>query len=166
MESVVALTVEDAGEVLTLQRAAYVSEAQAHGDLQLPPLTQSLDQLVDELAQPSVTATGLRDVDERLVAAVRVRVRPGDPGVADLGRLVVAPDVQGRGLGSRLLRAAEDRLPSQVGSLQLFTGERSAGNLRLYNRFGYRETHRTPTPGGYALVHLTKEIARTPKPVG
>jgi hypothetical protein len=30
----------DAGEILTLQRAAYVTEAQAHGDLTLPPLTQ------------------------------------------------------------------------------------------------------------------------------
>ncbi|MBM4523808.1 GNAT family N-acetyltransferase [Rhodococcus hoagii] len=165
MESVVALTVDDAGEVLTLQRAAYVSEAQAHGDLQLPPLTQSLDELVDELAQPSVTTTGLRDADGRLVAAVRVRVRSEDPRAADLGRLVVAPDVQGRGLGSRLLRLAEDRLASHVSSLRLFTGERSVGNLRLYGRFGYRETHRTPTPGGYALVHLAKEIARTSKPV-
>lgn len=30
----------DAGEVLTLQRAAYLTEAQAHDDLSLPPLTQ------------------------------------------------------------------------------------------------------------------------------
>ncbi|MCA1008240.1 GNAT family N-acetyltransferase [Rhodococcus hoagii] len=166
MESVVALTVDDAGELLTLQRAAYVSEAQAHDDLRLPPLTQSLDELVDELSQPTVAATGLRDAGGRLVAAVRVCVGPEDECTAELGRLVVAPDLQGRGRGSRLLRVAEDRLPAQVRSLRLFTGERSAGNLRLYNRFGYRETHRTPTPGGYELVHLTKEIAQTPKPVG
>ena len=34
--SAVALGPDDAGEVLTLQRAAYVSEAQAHDDLWLP----------------------------------------------------------------------------------------------------------------------------------
>ena len=35
----------DAGEVLTLQRAAFVTEAQAHGDPALPPLTQTLAEL-------------------------------------------------------------------------------------------------------------------------
>ncbi len=37
VESLVRLGAEDAGEVLTLQRAAYVTEAQAHADLNLPP---------------------------------------------------------------------------------------------------------------------------------
>lgn len=65
---------------------------------------------------------------------------------------------QGQGLGSRLLGLVEQRLPAAVGTVRLFTGERSTGNLRLHDRFGYRETHRTPTPGGYALVHLEKPV--------
>ena len=36
---------EDAGEVLTLQRAAFVSEALIYGDPDMPPLTQSLEEL-------------------------------------------------------------------------------------------------------------------------
>ncbi|MDH6199034.1 ribosomal protein S18 acetylase RimI-like enzyme [Mycobacterium frederiksbergense] len=158
MESVVTLSVGDAGELLTLQRAAYVTEAQAHNDLGLPPLIQSLDELTTELAKPEVTAFGLRDDAQRLVAAVRVYLFPAEPFTAELGRLVVAPDMQGRGRGSRLLELVEERLPEQVTDLRLFTGERSLGNLRLYSRFGYQETHRTPTPGGYALVHLTKRV--------
>ncbi|MGB3304267.1 GNAT family N-acetyltransferase [Gordonia sp. (in: high G+C Gram-positive bacteria)] len=158
MEPVVTLTAADAGEVLTLQRAAYVTEAQAHDDVELPPLTQSLDELVTELASPDVIAIGLRSEVGRLVGAVRVQLSPDS--VAELGRLVVVPDLQGQGLGSRLLQLAEERLPEQVSHLTLFTGERSAANLRLYERFGYRETHRTPTPAGYALVHLSKSIRR------
>ena len=158
MEFVVTLSVEDAGELLTLQRAAYVTEAQAHDDVNLPPLMQSLDELVSELTQPNVTAFGLRDDSQRLVAAVRLHLSPADPHTAELGRLVVAPDMQGRGRGSRLLELVEERLPEQVTDLQLFTGERSLGNLRLYSRFGYRETHRTPAPGGYSLVHLEKRV--------
>ena len=48
METLLRLGVADAGEVLTLQRAAYVPEAQAqaqaqaHGDLDRPPLRQVL----------------------------------------------------------------------------------------------------------------------------
>ncbi|MER6582469.1 hypothetical protein ABT267_42790, partial [Nonomuraea sp. NPDC001023] len=35
----------DAGEILTLQRAAYVSEAQLYGDPYIPPLVESLEQV-------------------------------------------------------------------------------------------------------------------------
>ncbi|MGJ3509042.1 hypothetical protein [Enemella sp. A6] len=38
-----------AGEILTLQRAAYITEAIAHQDLALPPLTQTLGELHDDL---------------------------------------------------------------------------------------------------------------------
>ena len=51
----------------------------------------------------------------------------------------------------------ERRFP--VTELRLFTGERSAANLRLYARLGYREAARTPAPAGYALVHLAKPRA-------
>ena len=161
METMVTLTDDDAGELLTLQRAAYITEAQAHDDLDLPPLTQSLLELAGELSTPDVIAIGLRNDSRRLVAAVRLHLISSDPLVAELGRLIVAPDRQGQGLGSQLLRLAESSLPASVTELTLFTGERSVGNLRLYNRFGYRETHRTPTPGGYAVVHLSKTFGQS-----
>lgn len=159
VESLVTLATDDAGEMLTLQRAAYVTEAQAHRDPDLAPLRQSLEDLANELADPEVLALGLRDHALRLVAAVRVRVRAAAPTVAELGRLTVAPDRQGEGLGSRLLAVVEQRLPTDVAELRLFTGERSPGNLRLYSRLGYIETHRTFTPAGYALVHLAKPFS-------
>jgi ribosomal protein S18 acetylase RimI-like enzyme len=150
------LGVDDTGEVLTLQRAAYVTEAQAHDDLTIPPLTQTLDQLREELTDPRTTAWGIRE-HGRLVASVRVRL--ADPAAAEIGRLVVAPDRQGNGLGTALLLAAETRLPAEITVIRLFTGEHSHANLRLYQRLGYRETGRVPA-GGYHLVHLAK--TRTP----
>jgi GNAT superfamily N-acetyltransferase len=156
VEELVPLGPGDAGEILTLQRAAYVTEAQAHGDLELPALRQSLSQLSDELGRDDVLAVGWRDDTGRLLAAVRATVTAGEGTVAEIGRLAVVPDRQGQGLGSRLLAAVEDRLPASVRDVRLFTGERSAANLRLYRRVGYRETHRTDTPAGYALVHLSK----------
>ena len=156
MEQLVTLGAENAGEVLTLQRAAYVTEAQTHGDLNLPPLRQSLSDLPTELGRGCVLAIGWRDHTGRLLAAVRATVRAEDGTVAEIGRLTVVPDRQGRGLGSRLLGAVEDRLPADVREVRLFTGERSEANLRLYRRHGYIETHRTGTPTGYALVHMSK----------
>jgi GNAT superfamily N-acetyltransferase len=147
------LTDDDAGELLTLQRAAYVSEALRHDDLRLPPLLETLAELRAELADPAVIVLGVRD-GGRLVAAVRLRAL-GEGRVA-LGRLTVAPDRQGAGLGTALLRAAEEAWPGTV-AVELFTGELSEPNLRLYRREGYVETHRTPV-GRYALVHLTKTV--------
>ncbi len=147
------LRVEDAGEVLTLQRAAYVPEARRYRDPELPPLTQTLDELRAELARPDVIGLGVRD-DGRLVASVRLRV---DGPVAHLGRLVVAPDRQGQGLGTDLLAACERVLPPEVGELRLFTGSRSEETIRLYERVGYVRQYETPE-GTHALVHLTKRF--------
>src|SRR3954452_13823025 len=100
----ITLGVEDAGELLTLQRAAFVSEAQAYDNPHITPLTEPLDAVVADLSRPDTIAFGMRDERGRLLARARMRV---DGPVAHLGRLAVAPDAQGRGLCGALLAAAE-----------------------------------------------------------
>ena len=147
------LAAEHAGEVLTLQRAAYVAEARRYRDPELPPLTQTLDELFDELRSSSVIGLGAW-LDGRLVGSVRVRL---DGAVGHLGRLVVVPDLQGQGIGTTLLRAAEEALPAEVTEIRLFTGSRSDPTIRLYERFGYVRQGETPA-GTHDLVHLTKSL--------
>jgi GNAT superfamily N-acetyltransferase len=154
------LGLPDAGELLTLQRAAFVPEARAHHTLDLPPLLETFDQVHTVLRDPACLAWGFR-AHGRLVAAVRIRVAGA---VGEVGRLVVAPDQQGQGLGSMLLLAAEERLPRGVTLLRLFTGEYSTGPLRMYPRLGYHETHRSPE-GDYQLVHFEKARVRSGGPV-
>lgn len=167
MVDVVRLGAQDAGEVLTLQRAAYVTEAQAHADLDLPPLRQSLSDLAAELDDLQVLALGCRDAQGRLVAVVRARLPGRGAEVAEIGRLTVVPDRQRQGFGTGLLAAGEDQLPAGVMELRLFTGEHSPDNLRLYARLGYTETSRQPTPAGYSLVHMnTTSTARLRIPHG
>ncbi len=62
------LTPGDAGEVLTPQRAAFVTEARAHRDHLLLPLTQTLADLQAELREPSCHGWGIREAS-RLVAS-------------------------------------------------------------------------------------------------
>lgn len=138
---------DDAGELLTLQRAAYATEAQIYGDPFLPALTQTLEELRVELDGP---ALGIRD-DGRLVAALRWFV---DNDTAHIGRITVAPDMQGRGLGTHLLREAERR--SGASTFELFTGHLSVANLRLYEREGYQQTMRMPLTEGVELIYLQK----------
>ena len=144
---------DDAGEVLTLQRAAFVQEAQIYGTPQLPPLTQTLDELEAEL----VENLGCVAVDgTRIVGAVRAR-RDGE--LLLVGRLTIAPDQQGRGIGTRLLAAVEER-GAALGATEaeLFTGSLSEANLRLYERCGYRETGRVEQDDGIEQVFLRKTL--------
>ena len=147
------LTMADAGEILTLQRAAYVTEAQLHDDLQMPALTQSLAELEAELAEPACAAFGLRE-NGRLVASLRVTRL--EPSAVEFRRIAVAPDRQGQGLGTALLLATETSLPAEVSSVRLYTGEHSTANQRLYRRLGFEVTERTSI-GPYHLVHMAKQ---------
>lgn len=151
--TIIELGLQDAGEILTLQRAAYITEAAAHQDFSLPPLTQTLAELQEELSDPAITALGIRE-HGRLIGAVRLRRRAE---VIELGRLIVAPDRQGQGLGTRLLHHAEAVFP-HAREIRLFTGEHSAANIRLYKRLGYRENGST-LAGTYRLLHFVKPLA-------
>ncbi len=148
---------EDAAEVLTLQRAAFVQEALIYGTVQMPPLTQTLDELRAELVDNlgCVVRAG-----HRMIGAARAR-RDGD--LLLVGRLAIAPDAQGRGVGTRLLAAVEER-GCAVGcrEAELFTGSLSEANLRLYEREGYRETTRVAGDDGVEQVFLRKPLAGSP----
>ncbi|WP_041432053.1 GNAT family N-acetyltransferase [Thermobispora bispora] len=141
---------EDAGEILTVQRAAYVTEAQLYGDPFIAPLIESVGQVAEAIA----TGTVLKAVaGPRIVGAVRGRLT----GTTCLvGRLVVAPDRQRQGIGSALLTALHDSVP-EAAAFDLFTGHLSEGNLRLYRRLGYRETRRERVADHLTLVHLRWE---------
>jgi GNAT superfamily N-acetyltransferase len=145
-------TVEQAGEVLTVQRAAYLSEAQRYGDTLLPPLTQSLAEIVEDIAAGS-RLVALRG--SRVVGSIRGEERTG---VLHVGRLAVAPDQQGFGIGTRLVRAVESLAGPGVATYALFTGADSADNVRLYEKLGYRQIRHEPLPKGPGLVHLEKPV--------
>ncbi|MGI5159459.1 GNAT family N-acetyltransferase [Microbispora sp. CA-102843] len=140
----------DAGEILTLQRAGYVTEAQLYGDPFIPPLVESLGQVRTVIE----TAVVLKATDGgRLVGAARGQM---SGSTCLVGRLVVAPDRQGQGIGSALLAAMHEAVP-EAAAFDLFTGHLSEGNLRLYRRLGYRETQRERVQDHLTLVHLRRE---------
>jgi len=141
--------VTDAAEILALQRLAYQSEAALYGDWSIPPLCQTLDQMQQDLQSMTV----LKACDGKIiVGSVRGLVRDGR---CELGRLIVHPDCQGKGIGSGLVRALESALP-QVTRFELFTGSRSEANIRLYQRLGYSAFDRKCLSASVELVMLEK----------
>lgn len=122
---------EDAAELLVLQRCCWVQEAIANDTLDIPPLHEDLDD-VSRWGREWMTLVGR--FEHRLVAAVRARTVGSD---WEVGRLMVAPDLAGRGLGRWLLATVEDLAPPGCTRFTLFTGARSERNLRVYARAGY-----------------------------
>ena len=150
--TIVPATLEDAPALLALQKIAFEPEARACRTREIPPLTETADGLREHIRM----ATVLKAVDgDRLLGAIRGIVTGG----ACLVRvLVVAPEAQGQGLGTRLLRAIEDAHP-QVERFELTTNMIMVGNVRFYLRHGYEVVEQMQHSTTIRLAFMRK-IAR------
>jgi ribosomal protein S18 acetylase RimI-like enzyme len=73
--------------------------------------------------------------------------------------IAVLPELQGQGIGSRLLGFAEQMAGRlDLRSVRLFTNGEAAGNLIFYRRRGYQETGRC-NEAGFSRVFYSKDIA-------
>ena len=74
--------------------------------------------------------------------------------------VAVVPHAQGLGVGSTLLRLAEEQARMRgLRQVRLYTNAAMHENLAYYPRRGYRETHRG-TQDGYHRVFFTKDLDR------
>lgn len=142
----------DAGEILSLQLCCWVSEAFANERLDIPALGESLDDVTGWL--PDWTFWCLHD-GGRLIGGVRVQL---NATTWEIGRLMVAPDYAGSGIGRWLLRYAEHLAPSDSAQIALTTGSRSTRNLQMYRRAGYApDIHQQDS----SAVRLAKKVQST-----
>ena len=72
-----------------------------------------------------------------------------------LGRFMVAPDLQGTGLGREVLAFAEAQAPDDVQTLWINTGRASERNLRIYRKAGYRIV-----PGPSTVHPMTVDLTK------
>ena len=148
---------DDAGELFTLQRAAFVDEAQAFGDPFTVALTEGLERIHTLLREPG-TLVVCAVAGARLVGSVRLRTL--GPG-AVLSRLAVAPDLRGRGIARRLLEEAGRHargLDPAPASLTLSAGAHDAAQVRLFRSLGFAETSRERLADHLVMVHMRREL--------
>ncbi len=144
----------DAGELLTVQRAAFLSEARLNGTLELPPLTETLDELTASIENETVLVARLRG---RLVAAVRGAPEPEQRWY--IGRLVVAPDLQRQGIGSLMMDWIEGIAPPETTAFRLIAGAGSIPTQGFYRRRGYVEVEPTTDSAGVPVVIMERSVS-------
>jgi len=146
---IISATIDDAPAILELQKLAYQTEAVLYNDWSIPPLTQTLAELRAEFAEMKILKACR---GELMVGSVRAIQREG---VCSIGRLMVHPQYQRQGLGSRLMQTIESMFP-EAAKFELFTGSKSEGNIRLYERLGYRSSRNERLSANLLLVFLEK----------
>ena len=141
--------VEDAEEILKLQKLAYLSEAEIYDDYTIPPLTQTLEEIRDDFnRQLFLKAT----VDGQIIGSVRARL---EDETCFIGRLIVHPELQNRGIGTRLMEEIET-LFREAKRHELFTGHRSERNIYLYRKLGYEIFKRERVTSSLTHVFMEK----------
>ena len=142
---------DDLSEILELQYLAYQSEARLLNNFSIPPLTQTLQDVEKEYESGLV----LKAVDEngKIIGSVRGHA---NSETLFIGKLMVHPDYQGMGIGTRLLDEMERACPQP--RYELFTSNKSSKNLRLYERLGYSRFKEKQVSDNLTIIFLEKEL--------
>jgi len=128
--------INDAEEILKIQKLAYLIEAERYNDYNITPLKQTLKQLKIQFKDHVI----LKAVaDNIIIGTVRAYEKNG---TCYIGRLAVHPDMQNQGIGAALMKEIEKYYKPK--RYELFVGSKSSNNIHLYKKLGYK-TYRKDT---------------------
>lgn len=144
-------TPADVGDLLTCTHACWLREGILNDTLTIPAQHETVESLTASLHEWD---TYVLRHDGRFIGSVRGQL------VDDtwhIGRLMVVPDLHGRGLGRALLEFIQEVAPSDATRFELFTGTGSEHNLKLYTKAGFRGVVQ---PNGTTVVFTKRRRGR------
>jgi GNAT superfamily N-acetyltransferase len=146
---IVAATASDLRQILDLQYLAWQSEAKLLNNHHIQPLRQTYEELEQEFKE-GIMLKALGE-DGGIIGSVRAHTG-GD--TLFIGKLMVHPAHQRKGIGSLLLRQIETVSP--MPRYELFTSKKSISNIRLYEKHGYRIYQEVPSSSDITFVYMEK----------
>ena len=145
-------TYEDLSKILDLQKLAYLSEAKLVNDYSIQPLTQTLEELEKEFSKGIILKIENTDTNETIAS---VRTYEENDRVY-IGKLIVHPEYQNRGIGTNLLKTIETYYKNKT--FELFTSNKSEKNISLYKKNGYNEYKREKVSENMELIFMEKTV--------
>jgi len=140
----------DATEILSLQKRAYVQEVELNNkNFNIPPMLQDIESMIDDFKNNTILKA---KSGELIVGSVRANKIDN---TCYIGRLIVEPIFQKKGIGKKLLEEIENHFPD-ASVYELFTGVKSIRNREFYKNAGYIETEEYNAPDGTRLIRLRK----------
>jgi len=131
MHTIIPAVPDDATTILEIQKRAFAEEGRLSGNLEIPPLTETLPAVIDHIKNQ--TALVARQ-GTQIIGSVRGII---NGTVCTIRGLSIEPAYQGQGIGSSLLRAMEASHP-HVTHFELTTNTFMEANVRFYQRHGYQ----------------------------
>ncbi len=143
-------TLGDLHTILELQKQCYITEAELYNDYDIPPLTQTIEEIKTDFMDGTLFLKGM--VNDELVATVR-GINQNE--TTYIGRLAVKEEFQNRKIGQILMKEIEKQL-NNCRRYELFTGYKSEKNIKLYQKLGYCEYKTQFVHENLTLVYLEK----------
>jgi ribosomal protein S18 acetylase RimI-like enzyme len=148
-------TIKDIEDILSLQKLSYQSEAEIYNDFNIPPLTQTLEEIKDEFNNKIFLKTVFNG---KIIGSVRASFIK--EGTCYIGRLIVHPDFQNQGIGTKLMNEIE-RIFSGAKRFEIFTGYKSKRNIHLYQKLKYNIFRTEKISDNLEIVCLEKKIGNS-----
>ncbi|MGF7119584.1 GNAT family N-acetyltransferase [Methanobacterium oryzae] len=133
-----------------LQKIAYKSEAEIYNDFNIPPLLQTLDEINEEFKN-SVFLKAVKN--EKIIGSVRGTLI--NPETCYIGRLIVHPNFQNQGIGTKLMEEIE-KIFNECEKFELITGQKSLKNIYIYEKIGYKQFKIEKLTESLNLIYLKK----------
>ncbi|MCD7977591.1 MAG: GNAT family N-acetyltransferase [Tannerellaceae bacterium] len=146
---------EDLEKILQLQKQAFITEAESHGNYDIEPLQQTYASILSDFSSYTFLKAVSNDI---IIGSVKYSTLED---CVWIGKLIVHTDYRRRGLGKMLLLEVEQLNP-EAKKFQLFTAASSTHNIRLYEKLGYRicREYEDQAQNGFLMVEMIKHTNR------
>jgi ribosomal protein S18 acetylase RimI-like enzyme len=141
--------INDAERILEIQKIAYIAQAKIYNDYTISPLVETLEELLGDFEKKTIYKA---TVDNSIVGSIRGM---SEKGTCHIGRLAVLPEYQSKGIGTILIKKIEEAF-CDCKRFELFTGNKSTDNIRLYEKLGYKMFKTEKYDDKASIVYLEK----------
>lgn len=121
---------DDAEEILELQKLCFQVQAKIYNDYNIPPITEDIKAYRKDFSNYYFLKAYSHT---KIIGSVRWFIKDE---TAYISRLIVHPEYRDKGLGVSLMKEVEKRL-SDIKRFELFTGYKSERNIYIYKKLGY-----------------------------